>query len=114
MPGEVVGNTNFSSGHAVTNAKEVLDVQKSEQYEVGAKYETGEYGATLTLFQISKPSYMYIDNGDGTDTYGDNGEQRHRGLELTAFGQPIDNVTVVGGVTLIDSEMVKSTSSAER
>ena len=114
IPGEVVGNTNFSSGHAVTNAKEVLDVQKSEQYEVGAKYETGEYGATLTLFQISKPSYMYIDNGDGTDTYGDNGEQRHRGLELTAFGQPIDNVTVVGGVTLIDSEMVKSTSSAEK
>lgn len=87
---------------------EVLKPNRSEQYEVGAKYDNGSYGAMVSLFQISKPSYMY----DSNNSYTDNGEQRNRGIELSAFGEPIESVKVLGGVTLIDAEIVKSATTA--
>ncbi|ELH0895858.1 TonB-dependent siderophore receptor [Vibrio fluvialis] len=87
---------------------EVLKPNRSEQYEVGAKYDNGSYGAVVSLFQISKPSYMY----DSNNYYTDNGEQRNRGIELSAFGEPIESVKVLGGVTLIDAEIVKSATTA--
>ncbi|ENJ7187383.1 TonB-dependent siderophore receptor [Vibrio fluvialis] len=87
---------------------EVLKPNRSEQYEVGAKYDNGSYGAVVSLFQISKPSYMY----DSNNSYTDNGEQRNRGIELSAFGEPIESVKVLGGVTLIDAEIVKSATTA--
>ncbi|MBY7843307.1 TonB-dependent siderophore receptor [Vibrio fluvialis] len=83
---------------------EVLKPNRSEQYEVGAKYDNGSYGAVVSLFQISKPSYMY----DSNNYYTDNGEQRNRGIELSAFGELIESVKVLGGVTLIDAEIVKN------
>ncbi|EPM7844420.1 TonB-dependent receptor [Vibrio fluvialis] len=106
LPGEIAPSTN--NGSDVANAGEVLKPNRSEQYEVGAKYDNGSYGAVVSLFQISKPSYMY----DSNNSYTDNGEQRNRGIELSAFGEPIESVKVLGGVTLIDTEIVKSATTA--
>ncbi|MBY8121186.1 TonB-dependent siderophore receptor [Vibrio fluvialis] len=106
LPGEIAPSTN--NGSDVANAGEVLKPKRSEQYEVGAKYDNGSYGAVVSLFQISKPSYMY----DSNNSYIDNGEQRNRGIELSAFGEPIESVKVLGGVTLIDAEIVKSATTA--
>lgn len=105
LPGEIAPSTN--NGNDVANAGEVLKPNRSEQYEVGAKYDNGSYGAVVSLFQISKPSYMY----DSNNSYTDNGEQRNRGIELSAFGEPIESVKVLGGVTLIDAEIVKSATT---
>ncbi len=102
LPGEIAPATS-------NNVGDVLDPGKSQQYEAGIKYDTGDYGTTLSVFEISKPTYMENSHGD----YTDNGEQRHRGLELTAFGQPVESVKVIGGLTLIDSEIVNSANSAE-
>ncbi len=102
LPGEIAPATS-------NNVGDVLDPGKSQQYEAGVKYDTGDYGTTLSVFEISKPTYMENSHGD----YTDNGEQRHRGLELTAFGQPVESVKVIGGLTLIDSEIVNSANSAE-
>ncbi|EPA8367942.1 TonB-dependent receptor [Vibrio fluvialis] len=106
LPGEIAPSIN--NGSDVANAGEVLKPNRSEQYEVGAKYDNGSYGAVVSLFQISKPSYMY----DSNNSYTDNGEQRNRGIELSAFGEPIESVKVLGGVTLIDAEIVKSATTA--
>ncbi|AVH31589.1 TonB-dependent receptor [Vibrio fluvialis] len=106
LPGEIAPSTN--NGSDVANAGEVLKPNRSEQYEVGAKYDNGSYGAVVSLFQISKPSYMY----DSNNSYTDNGEQRNRGIELSAFGEPIESVKLLGGVTLIDAEIVKSATTA--
>lgn len=106
LPGEIAPSTN--NGSDVANAGEVLKPNRSEQYEVGAKYDNGSYGVVVSLFQISKPSYMY----DSNNSYTDNGEQRNRGIELSAFGEPIESVKVLGGVTLIDAEIVKSATTA--
>ena len=108
LPGEVAPASNTSG--RVSNEGDVLKPNRSEQYEVGAKYDTGSYGAVVSLFEISKPTYMY----DSNNSYTDNGEQRHRGIELSAFGEPIERVKVLGGVTLIDADIVKSaTAEAE-
>ncbi|OOE84042.1 TonB-dependent siderophore receptor [Salinivibrio sp. PR6] len=104
LPGEVAPESN--NGVTVANKGDVLKPNRSEQYEVGAKYDTGSYGAVVSLFEISKPTYMY----DSNNNYTDNGEQRHRGIELSAFGEPIEQVKVLGGVTLIDADIVKSSN----
>lgn len=105
LPGEVAPSTHTVDGanRTVTNGGEMLSPLRSKQYETGAKYDNGLYGATVSLFQISKPSYRY-----SGDTYTDNGEQRNRGIELSGFGQVFEQVKVLGGVTLIDAELVKT------
>ncbi|QXO17306.1 TonB-dependent receptor [Vibrio ostreae] len=107
LPGEIAPASNTSG--AVANQGEVFKPNRSEQYEVGVKYDTGSYGAVVSLFEISKPTYMY----DSNNSYTDNGEQRHRGIELSAFGEPIERVRVLGGVTLLDAEIVKSDSESQ-
>ncbi|WPC74210.1 TonB-dependent receptor [Vibrio porteresiae] len=110
LPGDTAPTTHTVSGSAVpvTNAGEVMSPLRSKQYETGAKYDNGSYGATVSLFQISKPSYRYSGN-----TYTDNGEQRNRGIELSGFGQVFDQVKVLGGVTLIDAELVKTSDGSD-
>lgn len=102
VPGDTASDTN--NGLPVTNAGEVMDPLRSKQYEVGAKYDNGQFGGVVSLFQISKPSYRYTSD----NTYTDNGEQRNRGIELTGFGQVYDQVKVIGGLALIDAELVKT------
>lgn len=92
-----------SNGVTLTNGGEVFAPFRSKQMEVGAKYDNSRYGGGISLFQISKPSFIT----QGT-SYTDNGEQRNRGIELTAFGKPHEQVKVIGGVTLIDAELTKT------
>lgn len=97
-----------SDSNNYSNAGDVLDAFRSKQVEVGAKYDSGVYGAGISLFQITKPGYM-VDNS----AYTQNGEQRNRGIELTAFGKPLEQVKVIGGVTLIDAELTKTENGAQ-
>ncbi|MBF9001117.1 TonB-dependent receptor [Vibrio nitrifigilis] len=102
LPGDTASATN--NGSSVTNAGEVMSPLRSKQYEMGAKYDNGHFGGTVSVFQISKPSYRYTSD----NTFTDNGEQRNRGIELSGFGKVLDQVKVLGGVTLIDAELVKT------
>ncbi|WP_323120638.1 TonB-dependent receptor [Burkholderia alba] len=68
---------------------------KSKQIEVGAKWETGEFANTLSLFQITKPSML---RDVASNTYNADGEQRNRGVEWNVFGQVVPRVRVLGGV----------------
>ena len=45
---------------------------------------------------------------DANKRYGPNGEQRNRGIELSAFGELAPNLRVLGGVTYIDAELTKT------
>lgn len=64
---------------------------RAQQIEAGAKYDNGMFGASVSLFQTTRPEFRT----DGT-TYTDNGEQRNRGIELTLFGKPHERVTMLG------------------
>jgi iron complex outermembrane receptor protein len=83
-----------------TNAGQGFPPFQTTQFEVGVKLDLGNFGATLSAFQITIPS-AFTDLS--TNTFVLNGEQRNRGLELTAFGEPVAGLKVNGGFTLLDA-----------
>lgn len=78
------------------NYGEVFAPFKTKQSEIGAKWETGKFVNTISLFQINKPSVL---KDDATNTYNEDGKQRNRGIEWTSFGRINDQVSVLGGIT---------------
>ncbi|HMN43764.1 MAG TPA: TonB-dependent receptor [Povalibacter sp.] len=95
------------------NAGAFFPPTESEQYEIGAKWENGSLGATAALFQISQMNGI----AEPTDTpntfhYSIDGERRHRGLELSVFGEPFAGVRLLGSYTYMDAEFVKTEGGA--
>lgn len=69
----------------------------SKQKEIGVKAEFGRLGLGAALFTTDKPR---------TDFYSATaqGEDRHRGLELNAYGVALPGLRVLGGYTWLDAE----------
>ncbi len=42
------------------------------------------------------------------NTYGLNGLQTNSGVELTAYGEPIDGLRLLGGITFLDAELSRT------
>jgi iron complex outermembrane receptor protein len=77
----------------------------SKQIEVGAKATVGGVLLTAALFQIDKALQYYdLSNLDAVRFVQD-GRQVHRGIEFTAFGKLTDNLTLTGGITLLDAKV---------
>lgn len=93
------------AGRPVTNAGQVFAPYKSKQNELGVKWDAGEFGSTLALFQIKQPN-AYVD--PGTITYVVNGEQRNRGVEWSFFGEPVKGLRLLGGASYIKPEQDKT------
>ncbi|MFW1909110.1 TonB-dependent receptor [Acinetobacter ursingii] len=81
--------------NTTANVTTTLKPFVAKQKEVGAKYENGVIGATLSLFDINKQRGIKDANG----VFSDGGEYVHRGVELTTYGKLTDDITVLGGVT---------------
>jgi iron complex outermembrane receptor protein len=78
---------------------------KTKQHEVGVKADFGSVMATLAAFRITKPSGQL--NGA---VYSVDSEQRNQGLELTVAGEPLKGVRVLGGVTLLDAALIRTSN----
>lgn len=98
--GDIAPNT-------ASNAGQVFAPYKSRQHEVGVKSELGNLLATLALFQITRPSGQLY----GT-VYRADSEQRNRGLEMHLSGSAAPGVRLLGGVTLIDAELTRTSNPA--
>jgi len=101
------------------NANEQLAPYVSEQYEVGAKVLLGgNWMATVAAYELTRPTAgaMFLPGpippGQPDRVYGVYGDQRARGAELSVAGQVTDSVRLLGGVTLIDAKIHKSTNPA--
>jgi iron complex outermembrane receptor protein len=92
-----------ASGQPIANAGQVFAPSVSKQKEIGIKFENATLGATAALFETTKPQ-AFVANG----VYGNNGEQRNRGLELAVFGEPVRGLRVLGGLTLLDAEQART------
>ncbi|MFP5295724.1 MAG: TonB-dependent receptor, partial [Alphaproteobacteria bacterium] len=92
-----------SGGVPVDNAGEVLDPFRGEQAEVGAKYDGGVFGGSISLFRLTLPS-AFVEN----NVFAANGEQENRGVELSLFGEPVEGLRLLGGVTLLDAELTRT------
>jgi iron complex outermembrane receptor protein len=91
-----------------TNAGQELPPNKSKQYEVGAKATVGKVLLTAALFQIDKANQYSINNPDGSLTAVQDGREIHKGMEFTATGKATDNLTLVGGFTLLQARITRS------
>ena len=89
----------------VSNAGEVFNPFKSKQEEVGVKYDHGRMGGTLALFRITEPQAILV----GT-VYGEDGQQRNQGVELSAYGELAPGVRILGGATALDAKTTKTQS----
>jgi iron complex outermembrane receptor protein len=88
-----------ASGTNIDNPGQTFAPYTSRQKEIGVKYDAGKLGMSAALFTTAQPSAYVVDRHFGVF-----GEQRNRGLELSAFGTPLHGVRVLGGLTLLDAE----------
>ncbi|MFC7290363.1 TonB-dependent receptor [Hirschia litorea] len=101
QPGEIAPAT--SGNLPILNVGEVLEPFTGKQMEIGAKYDGGQFGATASLFQLSRPNSVVIDQ-----VFSASGEQENTGIELSLFGEPIDGMRLLGGATYLNSELART------
>ena len=94
------------------NNGSVLDPYVSKQYEAGAKYSVSEnLLLSSALFRIEKANRYDKKLPNGMDEVTQDGLEIHEGLELTATGKLTDNLTIVGGGTIMNLEIDKAASN---
>ena len=101
QPGEIAPAT--SGGVTIINAGEVLEPFTGDQYEIGAKYDGGDVGATIALFQLTRPNSIVVDQ-----VFSASGEQENTGVELSVFGEPLEGLRLLGGATFLDTELART------
>ena len=97
----------------MTNGNEVYAPKRSKQTELGVKVDMGTYGASLGVYRIEQPSDGYCEiNSATTCTYVREGEQINKGVEMNVFGEPIDGLRLISGLTLMDTELKNTLNGA--
>ncbi|WP_245591346.1 TonB-dependent receptor [Derxia gummosa] len=100
----------LSKGDSVTTVTPALIFApyKTEQEEVGVKWNAAGFGNTASLFQITRPTL--ISHGSGGDiSYSDGGEKRVRGLEWNTFGEVMPGLRLLGGATYTQGIQTRTT-----
>jgi iron complex outermembrane receptor protein len=102
-----------ANGLPVANGGIAQSPYQAEQIEAGVKYDSGSYGATLSVFNIKRPFGVleaYDDPAypDGALIFRANGEQRNRGVELSTYGSVMEGLRLLGGLTWLDAKMTKT------
>ncbi|MGA0597818.1 TonB-dependent receptor [Enterovirga sp. CN4-39] len=97
-------------GPGYSNVGAVLAPYKSDQQEVGIKVDWGTITTTAALFQISRPNQVRT----ATNALAYDGEQRNRGLELSAYGEVLPGLRALTSVTFLHPELTKPTNPLER
>lgn len=106
-PEVVTGATTYS------NVGAILPAAMTKQKEVGVKVDFGRITATFSAFEISWPNAIAVAvAGAALPARQLNGEQLNRGLEFYVFGELTPELRVLGGVTLMDGELVKFNTAA--
>ncbi|WP_421509838.1 TonB-dependent receptor [Erwinia rhapontici] len=80
-------------------------VVKSRQNEIGLNYNNDKIGGNISLFEIKQPRAVV--NQAGTH-YGFYDEIRNRGLELSLYGAPIDEIRLYSSASWTDAKITES------
>ena len=87
------------------NEGEIFPPSVTNQIELGVKLDLDGLGLTAGLFQIEKPNGI---TDATTNRFSLDGQQRNRGLELTAFGEVRPDLRLLGGFTYLDSKLTRT------
>ncbi|HEY0295665.1 MAG TPA: TonB-dependent receptor, partial [Bordetella sp.] len=96
------------NGQAVANAGASLSPYVSRQKEAGVKYDGGTLGGSLAFFTTDRPR-AYVNDAL---VFSSGGTDRHRGVELTAFGEITPRVRVLGGATWLDARQADTVTAS--
>lgn len=101
--------TGTTVGDAYANAGEVFAPYVSKQYEAGVKVDWGAVTTTLAAFQIARPNAIALaSTTGGLSTLSLDGEHVNRGIELNAYGEVVNGVRLLGGITFLDARQTKT------
>ena len=117
VAGDVAPNTGTGTGGAnipVSNAGEALTPYKSKQYEAGIKYNSPRFNASVALFQTDRiTAGLALDpNRPGFLRYGPIGTQRHKGVEVSVDGEPVEGLRLIAGGSYIDAKQRATNTDA--
>lgn len=84
--------------------------ERGEQYEVGLKYQPRSFEGyfNIAAFEVSKENLARTINSQLTQI----GEVRNRGIELEAVANVTEELTLIGNVSFIDSEITEDANSS--
>lgn len=94
-------------GPTYANAYQVLPPLVSHQYEMGAKGDFDRILVTAAVFYIDKVNERSND-GTETGTYIQDGREIHKGIEVSAIGRPVEQLSIMAGLSLMDNEVRRS------
>ena len=106
VEGSVASGTD-AAGNQVTNIGQIFAPYKSRQKEAGIKYDAGKLGMSASYFITGMP----VMSVQGT-LAGMYGQQRNQGVELSVFGMPANDVRLIGGLTLLNTEQRDTVNGA--
>lgn len=89
-----------SNNNPVANAGQALEPYKTQQTEVGVKFDGGSLGGSLSVYRSEKP-----EAGLEGDVYKELYDQENTGVELMAYGNLTRDLTVLGGVSFLDTDV---------
>ena len=92
---------------AATNYNQVFSPYKTEQKEMGVKWDAGSFSHSASLFEITKPTLVAI-GSTANPTYVDSGEKRVRGLEWSTSGELTRTLRLLGGITYSQGVQTKT------
>jgi len=94
-----------TAGPGTANVGETFPPQKSKQHEVGVKVDWGQLTTQAAVYQITRPNSM---TDPATNVYSFGGEQRNRGLELTAYGEIQRGLRVMASAAFNDAKLTRT------
>lgn len=98
----------------VINAGQVFAPIRSTQYELGGKLRAGGFDVGLSVFRIDLPVGYSVDAGGGLKRFGLFGEQRNEGIEFTANGQIVPGLRLIGGASIIDAKLRRTSNGVNQ
>lgn len=87
------------------NAGQVFPPFKSKQYEAGVKADWGTVTTMVSVFQVQRPNSV---TDPATRVYSFDGEQRNRGIELSAYGEVMKGLRLMASATFYDAKLTKT------
>lgn len=91
------------------NAGQAFPPVKTKQKEVGLKVDFGQVVGTVALFELRQPNAITIPGSSpDRNRYVMDGEQRNRGIEISAAGEVAHGLRVLGGLTYMQGKQVRT------
>jgi catecholate siderophore receptor len=89
--------------------------ERNKNLELGSKWELFDEALLLTgaLFELRKSDVISTTQNAGVTFVNQIGELRVRGLEFSASGNPSPQLSLQGGIALLDTEILRSDTPSE-